>query len=339
MKIRFAAIGLNHGHIYGQVDCLVAAGAELVSFYAVEPELISEFAARYPLARLAGSVEEILEDESIQLVTSASIPVDRAPLGVRVMQHGKDYLVDKPGFTTLEQLAEVRGVQGQTGRLYTVFFSERLAQPATVKASELVQAGAIGRVFQTTGFGPHRIFGYSGAGRPEWFFHKQYFGGIINDIASHQVDQFLHFTGSTQAEVVTSQVGNFNHPQYPELEDFGDLLLRSPQATGYIRVDWFTPAGLSTWGDVRLFIVGTDGSIELRKNCDVEGRAGANHLFLINQTGTQYIDCNRVALPFGEQFLNDIRDRTETAISQAHCFVASELALLAQKNAQAIAPL
>jgi len=340
MTIRFAAIGLNHNHIYGQVDCLIRAGAEFVSFYAKEPELVAEFSKKYPQAKLARRPGEILEDESIQVITSASIPVERAPLGIQAMQHGKDFLSDKPGFATLEQLAEVREVQKQTKKMYAVLFSERLESKASVKASELVQAGAIGRVIQTVGFGPHRMFGYTRAGRPDWFFQTKYFGGIINDIGSHQIDQFLHFTGSgAETEIVSAQVANFNHPQYPELEDFGDVVIRSKHATGYIRVDWFTPDGLSTWGDVRLFIVGTDGYIEARKNVDVEGRAGGNHLFVVDQKGSRYIDCSDVVLPFGAQFLDDVRNRTETAMTQEHAFLASELALRAQAMATKITAL
>jgi len=335
MTIRFAAIGFNHPHIYGQVDALLQAGAEFVCYYAAEPDLIAEFAPKYPQAKLAPSIEAILEDDTLHLITSASIPCDRAPLGARVMQHGKDYLADKPAFTSLEQLAEVRAVQQETGRIYSVYFSERLANPATVKASELVRAGVIGRVIQTIGFGPHRMFGYT-AKRPDWFFHKQNFGGILNDLASHQIDQFLYFTGSTSAEIVTSQFANFNHTEYPELEDFGDLVIRSENATGYIRVDWFTPDGLNTWGDVRLFIMGTDGYIEIRKNTDLAGRAGDNHLFLVDKTGMHYIPCSGLPLPFGGQLLDDIRNRTETAMPQAHAFLVSELALIAQRDAKEI---
>ncbi len=335
MAFRFAAIGLNHNHIYGQVECLLQAGAELFAYYAPEPELAAEFGTKYPQAKRTRSADEILEDPSIDIIASAGIPIDRAPLGVRAMQHGKDYLVDKPGFATLDQLAEAKRVQRETGRIYSVYFSERFGNRATVKAGELVKSGAIGRVMQTAGFGPHRIGVPSK--RPEWFFHKQNFGGIINDIASHQVDQFLYFTGSTQAEVVASQVANFHHPQYPEFEDFGDLLLRSPQGTGYIRVDWFTPDGLPTWGDGRLFILGTDGYIEARKYVDIGGRAGADHLFWVDANGIHYLDCSNVVLPFGVQFLNDVRDRSETAMTQAHSFLASELALIAQQQAKMIA--
>jgi len=137
--IRIAAVGLNHGHIYGQVDLLLRAGAELVAFYAVEPDLAAQFSSRYPQARLARSVEEILEDRSIHMVVSAAIPDERGPLGIEVMRHEKDYMSDKPAFTTLEQLDQARQVQAETGRIFSICYSERLENPATVRDGELVK--------------------------------------------------------------------------------------------------------------------------------------------------------------------------------------------------------
>jgi predicted dehydrogenase len=327
--IRFSVIGLNHGHIYGQTEAMVRNGGQLVSFYAKEPELASAFAKRYPDAKLVGSEKEILEDGTIKLVVSASIPIDRAPLGIQVMKHGKDFMVDKPGIVTLEQLNEVRRVQKETKRIYSIMYSERFENRATVKAGELVKSGAIGQVIQTIGLGPHRINLKS---RPEWFFDRKYFGGIITDIASHQFDQFLFFTGSTKAEIVASQTGNVHYPQYPNFEDFGDAMLKGNGGAGYIRVDWFTPDGLNTWGDGRLTILGT--CIEIRKNTDLGGREGGNHLFLVDKKETRYVDCSNDTLPYGQQLLNDIENRTETAMTQEHCFLATELALKAQKQAQ-----
>lgn len=328
--VRFSVIGLNHGHIYGQTEAVIRGGGQLISFFAKEKDLAEGFAKRYPQAKIAQSEKEILEDTSIQLVVSASIPVDRAPLGILAMKHGKDFMVDKPGITTLQQLAEVRRVQKETKRIYSIMYSERFENKATVKAGVLVKAGAIGQVIQTIGLGPHRINLKS---RPAWFFDRKNYGGIICDIGSHQCDQFLFFTGSTRAEVVSSQVGNVHYPQYPTFEDFGDLTVRGNSGTGYIRVDWFTPDGLNTWGDGRLTILGTDGYIELRKNIDIAGREGGNHLFLVDKKETRYFDCSNEALPFGEQLVNDILNRTETAMSQEHCFLATELALKAQKQA------
>jgi predicted dehydrogenase len=246
------------------------------------------------------------------------------------MEHGKDFMVDKPGITSLQQLAQVRKVQKKTGRIYSIMYSERLENKATVKAGELVQSGAIGKVVQTIGLGPHRI---NIPSRPEWFFDKKYFGGILCDIASHQFDQFLYFTGSTEGNIQASRVGNLNYPQYREFEDFGDAMVQGNHGAGYIRVDWFTPDGLKTWGDGRLTILGTEGYIEIRKNIDIAGREGSNHLFLVDNRETSYIDTRNVDLPYGRQLVDDIVNRTETAMTQAHCFLATELTLLAQKNA------
>jgi predicted dehydrogenase len=330
-RIKFSVIGINHAHIYSQVDATIRGGGQLVSLYAKEPDLVAAFTKRYPQVKVVSSEKEILEDKSIHLILSSAIPVDRAGIGIRAMQHGKDYMADKPGIISLEQLAEVRRVQKQTGRIYSIMYSERFENKATVKAGDLVKEGAIGNVIQTIIMAPHRM---STNTRPQWFFDKKYFGGIITDIGSHQFDQFLFLTNSDKAEIVSSQIGNVAHPQYPAFEDFGDVMLRGNGGTGYIRIDWFTPDGLKTWGDGRLTILGTEGYIEVRKNIDIAGRPGGSHLFLVNGKDTQYIDCSNVELPYGRQLVDDVINRTETAMTQHHCFLATELALKAQKNAQ-----
>jgi predicted dehydrogenase len=251
------------------------------------------------------------------------------------MRHGKDFMTDKPGVTTLDQLADVRRAQAETGRIYSVCFSERFENQATVRASELVAGGAIGRVVQTVGLGPHRI---NASTRPEWYFQRARYGGILCDIASHQMDQFLHFTGASEARVVASRIANHAHPEYPELEDFGEVLLEGDGCSGYVRVDWFTPDGLSTWGDGRLTLLGTEGFIEIRKNIDLAGHPNGSHLFLVDGEETRRIDCSDVVLPYGRQLLHDVMDRTETAMTQEHCFRACELALRAQVQAEHLQP-
>lgn len=332
-RLRFSVIGLNHGHIYGQVAAVEDGGGELASFHAKEDDLAQAFLKRYPGAKRVQDERAILEDAGVSLVLSASIPDERGPLGVRAMKHGKDFMVDKPGFTTLEQLAEARRVQQETGRIYSIFFGESLGNRAVVRAGELVRAGAIGRVIQTIGLGPHRA---NPATRPSWFWDKKYFGGILCDIASHQACHFLSFTGSSRAEVVAAQVANVRHPQQPAFEDFGDVLWRGDRGTGYVRVDWFTPDGLPTWGDGRLTILGTDGFIEIRTNVDIAGRKGPEHLFLVDQKETRYVDCSDQKVAYGERLVSDVLERTETALPQARCFLAMELVLRAQAVAQKV---
>ena len=329
--IRFGVVGLNHSHIYGQVGALVAAGADFAGYFAPEAELMAAFARVFPDVPGVSDERAILEDPSIAVVTSAAIPSDRAALGLRAMRHGKDFLVDKPGMTSLAQLAEARRVQAETGRIYSVFFSERFESRATVRAGELVRGGAIGQVVQIVGFGPHRT---SLSSRPAWFFQRARSGGILCDIASHQVDQFLHFAGSETAEVVASTVANYKHPEHPELEDYGEIHLRARDTHGLARVDWYTPDGLSTWGDGRLFVLGTEGYLEIRKYCDLGGRTGGDHLFLVDGREMRRIDCAQLELPFASLFLDDVRHRTQTAMPQSHCFSACELALTAQARAE-----
>jgi len=328
--LRIAAIGLNHNHIFGQTRAMTDAGAELVSFHAEEDDLAALYAQAFPQAKRVTDKRAVLEDNSISLVVSSITPDLRAALAIEVMRHGKDVMVDKPGCITLDELAELRRVQHETGRIWSVCFSERFEQKATERAAELVAAGAIGTVVQTVGLGPHSL-GLNP--RPDWFFQRARYGGILADIAAHQCDQFLHFTGSTEAQVVASHIANHNNPGKPELEDFGELLLRGNGGTGFVRVDWYTPKGLPVWGDGRLTILGTQGYIELRKYIDIAGRPGGNHLFLVDQKGVQHIDCNNQVLPYGPRLAADVRDRTETAMRQAHCFLATELALTAEAKA------
>jgi predicted dehydrogenase len=337
-SIKFSVCGMSHDHIYGMVGAMQRGGGVLVSAYGAEPEKVAAFTKKFPGVKMVQSEEEILGDPSVQLVLTSARNVDRAPLGVRVMKRGKDFLTDKPGITTLEQLAAVRKTVAETNRIYGILYSELLEVKAAVKAGQLVEAGAIGRVIQTVNIAPHQInqaggTGGGAGGRPDWFWDPALYGGILCDIGSHQANQFLYYTGSKEAEVVASQVSNVNHPEHPKFQDFGDMMLRGDRGFGYVRVDWFTPKGLGTWGDGRLFILGTEGYIELRKYVDIAGRKGGDHLFIVDQKQARYMDCSNVSLPFGPQFISDIVNRTHTAQDQAQALLTAEIVIKAQAKA------
>ena len=329
--VRFAAIGLDHFQIHAQIEMMLGQGAEFVAYCGAEEQFFKKsFAEHYPQARKVDDPRRILEDDSIAVVLSAAVNSERAPLGIEVMRHGKDFMVDKPGITSFDQLAEVRRVQAETGRIYSICYGHLLS-PGTVKAGELLRQGAIGRLINMVSLGPHRL---NRARRPDWFFRREKFGGVLTDIGSHACDQFLYFTGGIDAEIVSATVANRGNPDFPDFQDFGEILLRTADVTGYVRVDWFTPDGLPTWGDGRTTLIGTEGYIELRKNIDIAGRPGTNHLFLVDRAGVQHIDCSEVELPYARRFAADVQNRTETAMSQAHCFRATELALTAQAMAE-----
>jgi predicted dehydrogenase len=329
--IKFAAIGINHAHIYGQVDCLKRAGAQFVAFFAPEDDLAKAFAEKFPEARRVADRREILEDRSIAVVTTSAIPGDRAEISIAAMQHGKDVLTDKPGMITLDELAQIDRVSKETGRIFSILYSEHFEVGATVEAGIRVARGEIGKVINTVGLGPHSLRLNN---RPDWFFTRKRYGGILTDIASHQFEQFLFFADAMDAEVVSASVANRAHPDRPGLQDVGDVHLRTSDVTGYIRVDWFTPQGLPTWGDGRLIILGTEGYIELRKYIDVGGQSGTDHLIKVDAKGVEHITCANTELPFGRQFLEDVRNRTETAMPRARCFNAMKLALTAQAMAE-----
>ena len=327
-----SAIGLEHGHIYGMVGSLLKAGATLKYVYDRDPAKAADFCRRYPQTRAARCEEEILADKQTQLVASAAITSERCPLGLRVMAADKDFFVDKGPMTTLDQLAQARRMTAETGRKYMGYYSERLSSEAATLAGYLVQAGEIGRVIHTEGFGPHRL---SAPGRPAWFFDKARYGGILCDIGSHQIEQFLFFTGNEEATVASGRVDNYAHPETPELEDFGDCSLTGANgATGYCRVDWFTPDVLKAFGDGRTFLLGTEGYIELRKNVDIATDRGGDQLYLVNRRGERRIDCTGLTgAPFFSQLIRDCLERTETAMTQEHAFKAAELCLQAQAMA------
>ncbi|WP_341281480.1 Gfo/Idh/MocA family oxidoreductase [Paenibacillus sp. FSL H8-0537] len=327
----FAALSLDHGHIYGMCNGLREAGGTLKWVYDPDPKKVEAFVRAYPEVRPAESKQQILQDAEVVLVAAAAITNLRGPLGVEVMKHGKHYFTDKAPFTTLEQLAEARKVTAATGKIYAVYYSERLHVESAEFAGQLVKDGAVGRVLNVLGLGPHRL---NAAARPDWFFNKEQYGGIICDLASHQIEQFLYFAGCKDATVQSSKIANYNNKQYPELEDFGDVtMIGDNGATHYSRVDWFTPDGLSTWGDGRTIILGTEGYIELRKYVDLT-RGGSDHLFLVNGGGEQKIDVkDKVGFPYFGALILDCLNGTELAMTQAHTFKAAELSLQAQLQA------
>ncbi|MEW6237525.1 MAG: Gfo/Idh/MocA family oxidoreductase [Candidatus Omnitrophota bacterium] len=329
---RFAAIGLDHGHIYGICNGLTEAGGELIWVYDPDPAKVAAFCKEYPQVKSAASEQQVLEDASLNMIASATVTCERGPLGLRVMDHGKHYLSDKAPFTTMEQWEKARAKVTQTGLIWAVCYSERVHNESAVFAGQLIKEGAIGCVLQVTTIAPHRL---NPANRPAWFFQRQKYGGILCDIGSHQIEQFLYYADVKEAEVVHSQIANYNHPDYPELEDFGDaLLLGSNGASLYFRVDWFTPDGLRVWGDGRTFIMGTEGYIELRKYIDVARADEGDHVFLVDGKEEKHFAVQgQVGYPFFGQLILDCLNRTENAMPQEHVFLAARLSLEAQARA------
>lgn len=331
----FAAMALDHGHIYGMCNGLTEAGAVLKYVYDPDPEKVKNFCKKFPDAKVASNEAEILNDSSVRMVAGAAITSKRCALGLKVMDHGKDYFTDKAPFTTLEQLQQAKTKVKETGLKYAVYYSERLHVESAVYAGQLIRDGAIGRVTQVIGLGPHRL---NASSRPPWFFKRENYGGILCDIGSHQIEQYLFFADVKEATVVQSQVANHDHPEYLELEDFGEAMLVGENGTtNYFRVDWFTPDGLSTWGDGRTIILGTKGYIELRKYVDIAQNTQGDHVYLVDQQQEHHLAVHgQIGYPFFGELILDCLNRTENAMTQDHAFKAAELCLRAQNQAVVI---
>ncbi len=331
----FAAVGLDHGHIYGMCNGLLEAGGQLRWVYDPDPAKVAAFVERYPGVEAATSERQALDDASVQLVAAAAIPVDRADLGLRVLGHGKHYFTDKPPMTTLDQLAQARAKTAATGKKYAVYYSERLHVESAVYAGQLIADGAIGRVIQVLGLGPHRM---NAPSRPDWFFDRNAYGGILCDLGSHQLEQVLFYGGSDDATITSARVANYAHSEYPGIEDFGDVnVVLGNGVNGYCRVDWFTPDGLGTWGDGRTFILGSAGYLELRKYTDIAREPDGDHVYLVDHQGEHHIPTRgRVGYPFFGQLILDCLNGTENAMTQRHAFAAAELCLRAQQQATRI---
>jgi predicted dehydrogenase len=330
--MKFAVIGVAHPHATNITAGLLAAGAGCAGYWPGPGAVpaASGFAARFPELPTVDDPGRLLDDPAVALVVTADIPDRRARVAVEAMRAGKDVLAAKPGCLTAAELADIRAAAQDNARIWTVAFSERLHVRSAVRAGEIVRAGRIGRVVQTIGLGPHRL---NRPSRPDWFFDPRRAGGILTDLASHQIDQFLHFTGSSEVDVTASTVANHAHPDLPGFADFGEVLLRGDGGHGYARVDWYTPDGLPTWGDGRLTVLGTEGYLEIRKYADLDGRPGGDHLFVVDGSRVERVDCADVALPFYPDLLRDIAERTDRAMPHGHAFQVTELAIRAESAA------
>ena len=332
--VRFAAIGLDHRHVYDLTAGLLAAGAVCAGHDpdTSDPRVLAGFRKRFPDVP-AVPRERLLDDRSIDFIVLCAVPRDRSALAIEAMRRGKDVMVDKPGVTTQEQLVAVEDVARETGRIWSVCLG-RLTSPSVQAALAVARSGELGRLVSVTSLAPHRL---NRALRPAWFFERDAYGGIINDLGVHSIDQFVAFAGTSDVAIVSSVIGCFGTPP-PGFEDFAEITVRGPTMTGTMRLDWFTPDGLEDWGDGRLFLVGTEGTLELRKNIDIEGRAGGEHMFVANRQRTRYQDCSLEPVSYYRDFLDDVRERTGRMLDGGRVFSVCRLALRCQATAERFIP-
>lgn len=333
--MRVGVVGIEHLHLFEMVDGLVAAGAETVC-HAAEAGPLSDMYVGWRTESEPRSVHAVIADDSLDLVVLAGVPSSRAGIAVQALRAGRHVLAAKPAVTTLDDLALVDEAARDADRRWWVFFSERLVNRAVSESVRLVRAGAIGELVAVSGAAPHML---APTGRPHWFFDRELSGGILCDLAAHQADQLLALAGLGSTEVVTATVANVANPDHPELQDLGRMSLRHVTDDGRVvlshhHVDWLSPAGLGTWGDVRLVITGTGGTIEVRSNIDVAGEPGAEHLILVDGERAARVDCSGVELDWAQRLVADVESGSDTLVPHAHTVAACDVVLRAQAVAE-----
>lgn len=331
-EFRFAVIGLDHGHIYAMTNGLLEAGAELIWVYDEDPSKMEAFLATYPQAKSAPSIGHILQDSNIALIASAIKPSLRCDLGLAVLESKKHYFCDKPGMLSMIETKRVRSACERTGKRYFIYFGERIHVEGALYVQNLIEQGVLGDVLSVNILAPHRL---NKSSRPSWFFNPEENGGILVDIGSHQLEQFLTYTNSRWAKVLHSSIANYHTPDYPDFKDYGQCILVGERGTTcYFRVDWFTPDGMGAWGDGRVFIVGTKASVEIRKYLDVAKSNQGDQVYLVDEQGEHHIETyGTLGFPFFGAMILDCMHGTERAITQEHTLLAMELAIQAQEMA------
>lgn len=328
--VGIGVIGIEHLHVFELVDGLLGAGAVAIAHADCDDSLGALYADWQPASQIMG-VEQVLHDDRIDLVVVCGVPSERAAVTCAALHAGKDVLSAKPGVTTAAQLDAVRSAVTASGRRWWVLFSERFANPAVLHAVALARAGAVGDVVAVTGSAPHRL---GPDARPEWFFDAERSGGILVDLATHQVDQFLAVTGAdpSQVAVVSAAVGAVKDWGSDErrvgFHDIGELVLAGPGVRGQHRVDFLEPDGFPTWGDTRLMVTGTDGRMEVRIDVHADGGHDPAAVWVTDHVGVRRL--RPASEPtWARDLLADRVDDGERFMSRHHPFDVAAIVLAA----------
>lgn len=327
-ELRFSVVGVEHPHVFSLVQGLIDAGGVEVGHAAAPGPLTDHYRSWRPTSPELATADALTAD--VDVVVLAGVPADRAGHAITALTAGASVLSDKPGVITTTQLDEVVAAERTNPGRWWVLFSERFGNRATLHAIRLVHEGRIGSVVDVVGLGPHAL---AGASRPDWFWSPITSGGILADLATHQIDQFCSLVDpfvESSIEVIDAAVGNVASPSHPEMQDVGRLTLAGAGAVGTHRVDYLSAPGLGTWGDCRLMVAGTEGSIEVRANVDPSGREGAEHLIVVDTDGTHRIDITSVELDWAIRLAADIATGSDTLMSSAHVERVCRLAVEAQ---------
>lgn len=327
----FAVVGIEHLHLFEIVEALAAAGARCVAHSGDGP--LADMFASWQTDSTPCAESELLDRTDVDIVVIASVPDHRASLTCRALEAGHHVVSDKPGALSEGDVDDIVDAARRADRRWWVIYSERLGNRAMTEAIRLAVEGELGQVVGIDGWGPHSLFEES---RPDWFWDRRRSGGVLIDFGCHQVDQFCSIVdpqGRGTVELIGAARGNVAHPDRPAFDDVAEITLGAPGVRGVHRVDVFSPAGLGTWGDCRLRIVGTDATAEVRANVDVGGQSGGEHLLVVDAASAR-----RVVPPpvtgWADLALADLADGTDSFMALEHVAQVTRLCAQAAERAQ-----
>jgi predicted dehydrogenase len=324
--MRLVIAGLRHPHIETIIDeARLRPDVTLVAVAEPDEAIRAQAHERLGVPLFADH-RQLLAQVEADVLGIGAINADRAEIAIDALHAGLHVIADKPLCTSLEQLDRLETAYAQADSHLSVALEKRF-YPVTLAAERVLADGELGEVAVVTASAPHKL---TRARRPAWMFDRSRYGGILNDLAVHDLDLFLHVTGALGGQV-TAFTGNKANPDRPDFDDYGLAVLRTDDGTlGSFEVTWLSPEAADYHGDYRLRLTGTEGTADLR------WREG------VLTVATHHRPPREVELPAGlrpaQNFFDALVGGTEPAVTAAASFAATRLALLAERSATFDAP-
>jgi predicted dehydrogenase len=317
-----AIIGAAHSHLDYVLDEVAAGGAaRIVAVVEHDPARLASLRQRTGAPGYADH-QAMLREHRIAAAAVVTEFGDRARIVADLAAQGILSIVDKPLAVRMADLDAV--TTALRGRDLVALMLEKRFYPVTLALRELVAAGRIGQIVAIHATGPHKL---RPAGRPAWLFDQASYGGILADLAVHDIDLALLLCGAGSGQV-SGWISPLAAPGTAAFAGFGRALVScdgGPQIA--IEVDWLQPDASPRHGDYAMRVTGT------------HGRADA--LFaqarLVLETHAQ--PAQEVTLPEGQppaRFAFDhLVSGAPLAIPTADALRATRIAILAQRSAEA----
>ncbi|WP_226581330.1 Gfo/Idh/MocA family protein [Halobacillus litoralis] len=237
-KLKIAVIGCGsiaqHRHL---LEYEANTNVEIAAVCDIVEERARKIGQLYG-ATLYTDYKELLENEDIDAVSVCLPNYLHAPVSIDALNAGCHVLCEKPMATSKEEAEDMIQTAEQNGKKLMIAHNQRFV-PSHVKAKELIESGAIGKVYSfRTAFGHGGPEGWSAEGEDSWFFKKdQAFIGAMGDLGVHKAD-LLRYILNEEFVDVAGFVEN-NAKEDITVDDNAVCILRSQSGiVGTMAASW-----------------------------------------------------------------------------------------------------